>query len=276
MPNNLWEIVSRINPKDRESCLSLDGELAKHLNSIEDIYSIFYYIPHNRSSELFANTVSKINSIISNHLDNNEEKIQWYRLRGLSNYFDETTKNKIITRWLEDPDDYAVDYINEIIPSNDIILTYLEKLLVLYKKRKSGRNVYIIEQAFKRVPANLLEKACGILYSSTPAVASCLLTRNDINDDYTLKGLKSIAKLKAKHTVQKTIKLEMLKNLGPRSRLDAVKHLLYEMLQGSTPIDPIPTKEELQEFLFPCVLKYNDEVIRAIQEFEYALKNIRR
>lgn len=275
--SSLWDIVSKINPKDRDACLKIDNELSRHLEDIDDIYSIYYYIPHNSFCDLFKETTEKINLIVFNHLNNTEEIVQWYRLRSLSQFFTNETKESLIKRWISEPEDYAVEYISGIVPSdNDIIITFLDKAVSCYKKKKSWRNLNIIEQTFKKVSTDLLESACKTLISSTPAVAACLLSRSDISDEYTLKGLKSISKLKAKHTVQKTIKLEMLRQLGPRGRLDAINHLLYEVLHGSVPLDPMPTKEELQEFLFPCALKYNDEVIKAIQSYEYAVKNIRR
>ena len=277
MSYSLWDIVSRINPKDRDVCLKLDNELAERLSSIDDIYSIYYYIPHQYSNDLFKETSCKINSIITEHLDNTKESIQWYRLRSLSQYFDKDTKEKVIKRWISEPEEYAIEYIFDIVPNDsEIVIAFLNKAVACYKKRKAWRNLNIIGETFKKVSSSLLEDACKILSSSTPAVAACLLSRSDINDDYTLKGLKSISKLKARHSVQKVIKLEMLRSLGPRGRLDAINHLLHEIAQGSVPLDPMPTKEELQEFLFPCAFKYNDEVVRAIQGYEYVLKNIRR
>lgn len=278
MYSSLWEVVCKINPGDREACQAIDGELAEKIENMDDIYSIFYYIPYQRSPDLFKKTASKIDLLAFRYLDNLENQINWYKLKSIAQFFSDKTKEKMVSRWILEPDQNTARYISDLIPSNnEVILTFLEKAIECYKKKKSYDNLDVVGDTFRRVSSELLPKACEIVSVSTPAITACLLSRNDIAEDFTLNGLRSISKLKARHSVQKTIKLDVLKNLGPRGRLDAIKHLTYEMLNNNfVLLDPMPTKEELQAFLFPCVLKYNDEVVRAIQEYELALNQLRR
>ena len=42
----------------------------------------------------------------------------------------------------------------------------------------------------------------------------------------------------------------------------------YEELKNKVPFKKTPTKEEVEQFLFPCSIKYNDEVIELIKRFE--------
>jgi len=278
MYSSLWEIVCKINPGDRESCQAIDGDLAEKIESMEDIYSIYYYIPYQRSPDLFKKTSAKIDYLAIKYLENTENQINWYKLKSIAQFFSNTTKEKMVERWLQAPDQNSARYISELIPEDkEIVLTFLEKAIDVYKTKKSYENLAIVGETFRKITPTLLQKACAVLSTSTPAITACLLSRNDIAEDFTLNGLRSLSKLKARHSVQKTIKLEIFKNLGPRGRLDAISHLTYEMLNNNfVLLDPMPTKDELQVFLFPCVLKYNDEVVRVIQEYELALNQLIR
>jgi hypothetical protein len=117
-----------------------------------------------------------------------------------------------------------------------------------------------------------LPMACEALSSGTPAVSAILLSRNGIPEDFTIKGLKAISKLSKQKNINIKISFDMLKHLGPRSRLDAMKHLLgiitnCNSKQRELPFTKLPMREDVEFFLFPCSIKYNSEVVELVEHF---------
>ena len=66
----------------------------------------------------------------------------------------------------------------------------------------------------------------------------------------------------------------MLKHLGPKSRLDAMKQLLgmlgyyYSSNKYQHPFKTLPERSDVLEFLFPCSLKYNDQVKELVKRYD--------
>ena len=108
---------------------------------------------------------------------------------------------------------------------------------------------------------------------------TCLLARNDLPEEYVIMGLKSISKLSRQRNVALEIDLDALKNLGPKSRLEAMKQLLglvysYNRIKPTKlPFKNTPNREDIEKFLFPCVLKYNEEVSLIIKRYEELVAN---
>ena len=172
------------------------------------------------------------------------------------------------------------------------------------KKRKKAEFIHEIERIFDGLAKDNLKSGCDLLFKATPALSATLLRRNDIEEKYTIKGLKSISKLSKQRNLNIKIDFNMLSNLGPKGRLDAMKQLLgmfdgyykYKVKQeeyyknnpnahrysyGSwreeqlkrksksfgLPFTEIPKKEDVESFLFPCSIKYNDQVIAMMARF---------
>jgi hypothetical protein len=299
---NLWEIAYSLNCTKPEECAKTDPVLADRLNDIEDILDIHYYLCFGNLHELIPCTKTKINEILSGHDYNSGE---WWLVEKFDNWIDDNTKKILIDKWIQN-DNIGADDIcmaDNIAYDTDTNLKILQKLLSIYKKKKSSIIIQKIEKIFKGMDSSRINEACAVLEKSTPAVSVAFLGRQDINEKYTLIGIKSLSKLSRQRNLDVKIDLEMLGNLGPKARLDAMKQLLgmfdkyyqfvvkndspkyhnsyrYEYMKKKLkskykdyqmPFTKMPNREDIEKFLFPCSLKYNKEVVLLIKRFEELL-----
>jgi len=150
----------------------------------------------------------------------------------------------------------------------------LEKLIKLYKKKKSKSRIEDIYDMFQNIDVQNLSKACELMAKSTPAVTAGLLNREDVPEKYIIKGLKALSKLSKQRDIKVKIDFKTLEHLGPKSRLDAMKQLMgimnswYRLKQTELPFKENPTKESIEKFLFPCSFKYNEEVSKLLKRFD--------
>lgn len=305
---NLYRLVYDLNPSDPESCSDLDPKIAEKLESLDDVYEISYYLCYGDSNKNFPEIKKRINNLIAQSIDDSEDianDINWSGLNGLASWLEPATQTKLANAWMDNEGMGAdtlwlLEFIDDITVSNVKILS---RLTDIYKKKKKSRQVIkLIENIFANVSSDNLEEACKIISKATPAVKAGLLRRKDIPEKYTIGGLRALSKLSQQKEFDIEIDFNTLAHLGPKGRLDAMKQLMgmfdrhykymkkYQNNTGSyysnyyynravrnynqsktkykSPFKTEPTRDEVAKFLFPCCLKYNDEVVTLMERYD--------
>lgn len=273
---NIFDLLSSLNPSDEEKCAELDPHIASKFKDTESLAEAFYYMCYGNLYELLPKTRERINAILSDHLSEDKD-IDWWRFEAYRNWLLDDLKNQLAAAWLNDDSAQCV-WIADSVPSDSpLIVQALSKMTNIYKGRRSAKNLEAIETLFSRTSAEYLDAGCKVISSSTPAVAVCLLSRNDVDEKYTLKGLKALSKLSKQRSVNTKVNFDMLGNLGPKARIDAMRQLLgmiggyrghIRVVSKRSPFTSIPTRDEVETFLFPCSLKYDEQVKELLKEFD--------
>lgn len=287
---DLWSLLYALDDTNQDICAKLDPHIAAKINDTYNLSSAAYHLGYYKNDYLPL-TKSKINSLFRNYIhvwvsqnmgDFGKKYLIASQYQDISRYarwLDKDIINEVTEIWLS-KDDYYDErhgWLSEVVDMNDdLCIPVSQKLIKIYTTRKSRRNLKRIEDFFVRVGTSHLGKICEQMDSSTPTIKACLLGRDDIDEKYTISGLKAIAKLTTQKKVKTKINFSMLKRLGPRSRLDAMKHLVgllywyYDSRKDThqLPFTTIPTREEIAEFLFPCSIKYNSEVSKLMERYD--------
>lgn len=277
---DLWEIFNTLS-SDSQSLYEndykhLDSLISNKLNCVNDLM----YHQHNFTySDKFKNdlpkTTSKINDIIGGKLG--EGSFPPWFITCLANWLNEDSQKILLNNWLKDDDNLSYDHewiSKRAASDNELYIKVLDKLVKSYKKDKSKQKVSDITNMFMAILPEHLDKASKILSDSTAGVASILLTRTDISEDYIVKGLKALSKLSKQRSVNIKFKFNVLNKLGPKQRLEVMKQVVglytkwYQKQPQSLPFIDTPTKEEVKDFLFPCSFKYNTEVTEIVDKFD--------
>ena len=297
----LWELTYELSPFNVESCLKIDPYLADRIECLKDLLQVFYYLCYGKIQNNLPETKKKVNQLFREELKN--EDVNWYNFKRFRDWFDDDIKCELVKTWLGDDkhnaqSSWVVDtFTVGELRDGDMGLKVIDKLTKLYKKNKSRKNVTLIENLFKSLDSRFVNDACEIVSKSTPAVAASLLRRTDISEKYTIKGLKALSKLSKQRNVDIKIDFDMLKHLGPKGRLDAMKQLMgmfdkyfkwqQENLPNAAtyydkyyynrrkpkevtyelPFKKMPEREDIEIFLFPCSLKYNSEVVAMMKRY---------
>jgi len=274
---NIFDLLSELNPGDQERCAALDPHIAKKFVDVESLAEAYYYMCYGDLHRVLPETRKRVNSILDSHLGNSDN-IEWWRFEAYKQWLDDDLKEKLTVAWLQDDTNKCV-WIAESIPSDSsLVVPALSRLTNIYKSRRSTDNLKAVETLFQHISKDYLEDACKALGKSTPAVSVYLLSRDDVNEKYTLKGLKALSKLSKQRSVKSKVDFKMLGHLGPKARIDAMRQLLgmlnsYNKQKDNNPFTDIPSHEEVETFLFPCSLKYNDQVVELIKEFDNLVNN---
>jgi len=296
---SLWDLAYNLDPTNKDLCTHIDKHLANKLEDMESLLEIYYYLCYGEMHTLLPATKTKINELLSKELEKSDE-IQWWQFKNFAKWFEGDLKETLAKEWLDnDTADLDVAWMVNSLDSNvDTNLKILSKLVRMYKKKKSIETVKVLERIFIEMEPDRIDEACAIIVKSTPAMAASLLRRNDIPEKYTLKGLKALSKLSKQRDLNIQIDFDTLKHLGPKARLDAMKQLMgmfdkyYQFRQTvdpnnygygyrykerrlkakskeySLPFKEVPKRAEIEKFLFPCCLKYNDEVVSMMERFD--------
>jgi len=295
----LYELAYDLDPYNADKCLAVDPYLANKIEDIDDLSSIYYYLCYGTVQKNLPATRDKVNEIFLQELSKKKEDgFDWNTFRRFYEWLGVEIKQQLAEKWINDNEASAqtVWMINTVEHTSEMGVKILEKLVKIYKKRKSKQNIRLIETIFINLKSEFVKEASKILSNSTPAVVASLLRRTDIDEKHTLKGLKALSKLSKQRDVEIKIDFDMLKHLGPKGRLDAMKQLMgmfdkyYKWNQkylnatasGSSyyynrrqpkekefnlPFKEIPNKDDVELFLFPCSLKYNDEVVAMMKRY---------
>lgn len=269
---NIFDLLAELNPTRPDLCAEIDPYIAAKLHDVESLAEVFYYLCYGDMYQVLPETKKKINTILNSYLEK-FDNIDWWRFEAYRDWFDDTMKANLTKRWLEDGNAKTIWMADYVPRDSKLAVQALTRLTDIYKSRRTKRNILTIESLFRQLSDEHLEKACEVVSKSTPAIAVCLLSREDIDEKYTLKGLKALSKLSRQRSVSVKIDFDMLKHLGPKARLDAMKQLLgmidkYAGNEDRLPFTNIPNREEVETFLFPCSLKYNEQVVELIEKFD--------
>ena len=287
---DLWSLLYGLDDTNQDICTKLDPYVTAKINDISNLSSAAYQLGcHNR--DYLPLTRNKINSLFRNYIcvwtqqnianggNENLTPSQYIDISRYAKWLDKDIIDKIIKIWLSKDSFYDEKHgwLSETVDVNsDLCVPVLQKLIKIYIKRKSRRNLKRIEDFFIKVGNVYLNEICSCIDLSTPTVKACLLNRDDVGEKYIISGLKAIAKLTTQKKVKTKINFSILGHLGPRSRLDAMKHLMgllywyYDSRKDTyqLPFTTVPTREEIAEFLFPCSIKYNSEVIGLMERYD--------
>lgn len=251
----------------------VDQELSSKIDHVEDLDRIYFYLrSDNRIPKVFPKTVNRTVSLLSESV-HNKNNVNYLRFKRFERWLDSDTLARLAELWLEDTSGLNEQnfWVLKYVPRDTKYgLKALQKFTQIYKKHRSNTNIEIIEMLFTNIPKEDLLKACEIVSKSTPAVSSVLLSRNDIGEEYIVKGLKAISKLSKQKNIDIKIDFDMLERLGPRARLDAMKQLVglcSGKKIGELPFKKVPDEDEVKKFLFPCAMKYNEEVKQLVDKF---------
>jgi len=280
--SSLWDLAYNLDPTNQDLCAHIDGHLANKLEDMDNLLEIYYYLCYGEMHTLLPSTKKKINELLSEELKD-VDNIQWWQFKNFAQWFEGDLKDTLAKEWLDnDNADLDVAWmVNSLDADIDTNLKILEKLVRMYKKKKSSEIVNVMERIFVGMVSDRIDEACAIVSKSTPAVIASLLKRNDISEKYTLKGLKALSKLSKQRELNIQIDFDTLKHLGPKARLDAMKQLMgmfdkyYQFKQTvkpsnysygynykerrlkskakeySLPFKTVPKKEDIERFLFP-------------------------
>lgn len=272
----VWDLLSNLDPTKKNRCEAIDVLLAEKLDDVDTLGYTGYYLNYDGITETMVNTKKRINEIIQKCVQDPDQNISTYQLRNFDRWLNAETCSIIVKAWSENESKWDLSWISQYAIKTDdseILIKVLEKLISNYNSKKSKYKVRDVESVFKAISKNNMDRCCKLLAESSPAVSACLLSRPDVGEEYIILGLKALSKLSKQRDVPVEIDFFALKTLGPRSRLDAMKQLLglaqayRRNKRESLPFKVIPTKEEMEEFLFPCCIKYNDEVSSIIQRY---------
>ena len=290
-----WDLVLKIRSNSHEHCAEVDPILAEKITDQQSLCDVWYYLGSDQLPALMPLCKQKINQMLRQELSS--ETIMWWRIRDFLVWADEETEMVLINSWLTKDGGLPVYWMHNIVikhAEKDIGIEMLEKIIKHYKKHKAGYVMNMIGDLFAKINTKNLDKGCELLASSTPAVAACLLKREDIPAQHVPTALKALGKLTGQRKITTKIDFSLLQKLGPRERLNTMQQLLglfdghyrammyYKKPDGSNandyyakqfqqryekygvhnglPFKEMPSKEEVEQFLFPCSLKFNKEV----------------
>lgn len=269
---NIFDLLSELNPGDQEKCAVLDKHIASKFIDVESLAEAYYYTCYGDLHTVLPETKKKINSILEDNLTSSDN-VDWWRFEAYKSWLDDNLKEKLTEAWLKD-DTAKCIWIADSIPSDSpLSVPALSRLTSVYKGRRTTDNLKAVELLFSSISSKYLEEACKTVSASTPAIAVCLLSREDVDEKYTLKGLRALSKLSKQRSVKSKVDFKMLGHLGPKARIDAMRQLLgmlssYNKQKDNNPFVDVPSRDEVETFLFPCSLKYNDQVVELIKEFD--------
>ena len=181
------------------------------------------------------------------------------------------------------------------------------KYVVSYKAVKYQSFVRYVGELFKDVAVENLGAACELIASSTPLMQSVFLKRGDLEERYLLKGIKALSKLSTQKDIDAKIDFKLLEKLQPIGRLRAMKQLLgmydgyFKVMQfykkrysmdnfytnrakeryeqngkHELPFKEIPTRDEIGRFLFPCLVKYNEQVTQLMEKYDEMIERTKQ
>ena len=273
---SIWDLLYSLDPTKRNRCEAIDPLLAERIDSVDTLGLTGYYLNYDGLIEILVKTKSKINEVIQKDVQDLEQSITGYQLKQFDKWLDTFTRKLLVELWIKNDKSWDISWISKLALdlNNEIQIKVFGKLIESYNKRKSRYRVRDVENIFKVVNKDSLDTCCKSLAESSPALTACLLSRPDIQEEYVILGLKALSKLSKQRELPVEVDFFALKTLGPRSRLDAMKQLLgisqtyNKYRKDELPFKIIPTKEEVEEFLFSCAIKYNDEVSSVVKRYE--------
>lgn len=304
---NKKTLIYKIDHNNPKLLIEIDKHLAEKINSMQDVYPIYNLLVRTSRGIYMPNVQNKISDVFMESIKKGNLTID--AIVRYCSWLNSKTQYKVLNIWLDEKN-VSYEYITNCWMTNfetsndEVKLKVLSKLIEIYKEYKSRKNMNLIEKIFNGFDEENVEGACKILANSSSSVASLLLQRSDIPNEFIIKGLRALSKVSQPREIKGKFDLENLKYLGPKARLKVMKHLMgincpyYQFkkerkenpndryylsadrthrlqrraLRVSFPFKEIPKREDLELFLFPCTMHYNEDVIEILERFD-TLKN---
>lgn len=312
--SSVWSLSQQLYAvrDNQQECLEIDLFLAEKLNTTEDLWYASNYIRDSRP-EWLPTTKIKMNALIRDIYIRGED-VNGYCVDNIEKWLDISTKRLVLDRWMKIEENYSSSHstnkIQTIIKSvfnSDVSVrvNIFNKLTKAYRNYKNARLVKLISDLFSVADVENIEEYCKVIASSTPLVKSIFLKRGDIPEKYVLMGIKSLAKLSTQKNIDVKVDFNLLSKLGPRGRLQAMQQLLgmfdtyyhkmmyykknnndyyYNVYKGyydnygvkldNLPFKEIPSREDVEKFLFPCSIKFNTQVSQMMEKYDEILKRM--
>jgi len=277
-----FELSRRIHWSNSEQeILELDEAISNILTEMKHINGLYYF------SLVFKNypkTKNKINEVIFKYLNGPIESRYVRELDSLIECLNDDVKDRAVELMLDGTLIFDWQITKFVRQNNSRCLTLIESFIGKYKNGKFYWST-CVRDVFEKLRLEDLDAGCSTLAKTTPALQVLLLSRQDIKEEYILVGLKALGKLKNPKQIAVRIKIEMLKRLAPKSRLEAVKQIIgyaendwrkqnWYNRKPAVEFEITPTKEEFSELLFPCSIQFNEQVSKIVQHYDKYLERL--
>ena len=313
---DVWDYIYLLDRSDRNDLAKADVKVAEALDSMDrlsEVRFILYRYIDKAKRGLLPKIKGRVNEL-SRKVLSERRGVDWYEMLSYYDWWERDVKIEVVNRALSKDGAIEVgDFKAFVLEKGKDVYDVMErlheriidKLLIIYKRRKSWSAVECIEIAFREAPAESVEVLCKALSNSPPSVKVCVLCRNDITPEYIMVGIKALSKLTTQRDVVVKLEFGLLHRLGPRDRLLAIRQL-FGML-GSTyrnwmwlknsgyvesyrrqafkekydrfvaeyvsPFVTNPTKDEFGELVFACSIKKSEEVSEILNRYDELILN---
>jgi hypothetical protein len=257
----------------------IDTVIAERLSSMSEANEFCHYT---EALKKCPKSSAKINQVVLNYLCQPEASYD-YNIDCLSVLFSDAVKDKVVELFISGQ--FSISFrAHELLRFNGPnCLTLLARFIDKYKNSSIHWHKSVCA-AFQCVGPEDFDSACKLLSECSPNLQAILLTRPDISEQYMLIGLRALTKLKNPKTVRAKIKYDSLKKLGPKGRLEVVKHLIgfsknwrnrnWYMQLPPVEFEITPTKEQFSELLYSCSMLYNDQVVETVSYYDFYLERL--
>ncbi len=263
---NKMEFYKLCNSLDTENlyeCYKFDASIAKNLSDIDKLLEMYWHFSRKGLSGVLIDTRIRINELLNENFKT-KNLIRWWVVYSLLDWLELEAKENIIGLWLNGQySKLPLEWIHNLIEYGETNLSSLSKIIESYKKSKNQTKAALIEKIFKKISNKDLIKACEMLKKQSPAISASLLCR-EVSPQYTLIGLKSLSKLSKFKKIHTKIDFQLLNELKPDSRLDALNHLTTNPL----PFKMIPKRTEMEKLMFSTSFKQFKKVSAILSRFD--------
>ena len=270
----LWQLFHYL---DEDNGASVDPYLAQKITDERELFANYHLFAYARAASVPL-TFKKINKILSIVIDANLIDTEWRKVATFAryNWLSCELRDKMLKLWINNNDiKFSAEWVYlGVDKDSEYYLPVLEKLISIYKSKKTKHRIKHINKIFINTDKKWLHQACEILSNASGAITVCLLNRDDIADKFIIKGLRALSKLSKQRDINIKINFQNLEQLSPKMRMDAMTQLMgvisnwNRSARTELPFKIVPTRDDLEQFLFPCSLKYNDKVSILLKRYD--------
>lgn len=294
-----YGLIRLLGSKGEDLDKRVDEHILSRCNEYRDIGLDTYWVSLDKIKYL-PKTQQRINDLVIGHY---KERGDYFSYGGYAKWFTDDTKTFFLKEWIKSEYNKADQWMMKDLDfcPNDMKLNVLAKLIEVYNGSRSKKNLGYIQEIYQRISDDNVAAACAIISSASSAVQPILLAREDIDDEYVISGLKALSKLSRQRKMDINIELKSLSRLGPKARLGVMKQLFgmhsqyykfkkkqkenpnsyywnnswrerkirrKSVVVDNLPFKNIPNRQDIEEFLFPCVMLYHEDVAAVLERFD--------
>lgn len=287
---SFYEAFKRFRLKDPTA----DADMASGLTVFHDIATYGHIIKQFRRTQIARATLTaqKINTLVSSRLAQPKlTNVHYsYMLHLLDKgWLSPATTRAVLDIWASGHSPTIISprwVVRNITPdvNTEHYVFGFTYALQSYKRARDGFKLNHLKTMVERAPAHTLTEICVAAHDETPAVVSMLLSRKDLEHRFLHKALLGYSKLTypsvnavALVTLDDLVKFKpyrRLKVIGMLFNFSANYYWRNKMAPDSIPFDPIPSRDEISQLLFPCVFKHNDKVTGVLKQYDAIIKRV--